>query len=178
MKKIEDYILVVPDALSSDECDYLLKYYKNSEWDMALVDDHGRGFKPDEHVRNCYVTPVGQPRSYALMCAKADAAIKKYMELTPLVVTRGNSGFDMLKYEEGGFYKEHADSMPQVPRVLSCSWALNDDFEGGEWGFFGNEHKFSAPKGSLVVFPSNFVYPHQINPITKGTRYSIVTWLV
>ena len=32
-------------------------------------------------------------------------------------------------------------------------------------------------KGSIVFFPSNFMYPHGIQPITKGTRYSIVSWL-
>ena len=31
--------------------------------------------------------------------------------------------------------------------------------------------------GSIVFFPSNFMYPHSIEPITKGTRYSIVAWL-
>ena len=35
--------------------------------------------------------------------------------------------------------------------------------------------KLSA--GSIVFFPSNFMYPHSIEPITKGTRYSIVAWL-
>ena len=32
-------------------------------------------------------------------------------------------------------------------------------------------------KGSIVFFPSNFMYPHTIKPITKGQRYSIVSWL-
>ncbi len=25
-------------------------------------------------------------------------------------------------------------------------------------------------------FPSNFMYPHGIRPVTQGVRYSIVTW--
>ena len=32
-------------------------------------------------------------------------------------------------------------------------------------------------KGSIVFFPSNFMYPHGIEKITEGTRYSIVAWL-
>jgi len=30
------------------------------------------------------------------------------------------------------------------------------------------------PKGSIVVFPS-FVW-HRVQPVTKGTRYSLVVW--
>jgi predicted 2-oxoglutarate/Fe(II)-dependent dioxygenase YbiX len=37
--------------------------------------------------------------------------------------------------------------------------------------------RLKLDKGSIVFFPSNFMYPHMIEPITKGTRYSIVAWL-
>ena len=37
--------------------------------------------------------------------------------------------------------------------------------------------RLKLDKGSIVFFPSNFMYPHGIEPITKGTRYSIVSWL-
>ena len=30
--------------------------------------------------------------------------------------------------------------------------------------------------GSAVCFPSNFTFPHEILPVTKGTRYALVTW--
>jgi hypothetical protein len=28
------------------------------------------------------------------------------------------------------------------------------------------------------MFPSNFLYPHSVLPVTEGTRYSIVTWFI
>ena len=58
---------------------------------------------------------------------------------------------------------------------------LNDSYEGGDLVFCDqnkNEIKrFNLGKGSIVFFPGNFMYPHAITPITKGTRYSIVAWL-
>ena len=58
---------------------------------------------------------------------------------------------------------------------------LNDDYKGGGLIFADqkkNEIKrLKLGKGSIVFFPSNFMYPHGIQPITKGTRYSIVAWL-
>lgn len=32
------------------------------------------------------------------------------------------------------------------------------------------------PKGTVIVFPS-FVW-HKINPIKKGVRYSLVSWII
>ena len=58
---------------------------------------------------------------------------------------------------------------------------LNDDYEGGDLIFTGQKNeeikRLKLGKRSVVFFPSNFMYPHRIEPITKGTRYSIVAWL-
>jgi predicted 2-oxoglutarate/Fe(II)-dependent dioxygenase YbiX len=59
---------------------------------------------------------------------------------------------------------------------VSCSFALNDNFEGGEWCFFDNTVKMRVEQGQAVMFPSDFLFPHAIAPVTKGTRYSIITW--
>jgi predicted 2-oxoglutarate/Fe(II)-dependent dioxygenase YbiX len=58
---------------------------------------------------------------------------------------------------------------------------LNEDYEGGDV-VFGNQNlqeikRVQLKRGSLLAFPSNFLYPHMIEPITKGIRYSIVAWL-
>jgi len=88
---------------------------------------------------------------------------------------------DLLKYSVGDHYKVHTDQFATAPRQLSIIMNLNDDYEGGELIFTDqkqNEIKtYNLGKGSIVFFPSNFMYPHSIKPITKGTRYSIVAWL-
>ena len=61
---------------------------------------------------------------------------------------------------------------PQVSALLYP----NDDYEGGE--FFVADHQYLPRKGSAIVFPSNFMYPHEATAVTKGTRWSIVTWLM
>ena len=37
---------------------------------------------------------------------------------------------------------------------------------------------YKLEKGDALMFPSNFMYPHEVMPVTKGTRYSIITWFV
>ena len=44
--------------------------------------------------------------------------------------------------------------------------------------FFNEKLKYNLKKGSVLMFPSNFMYPHEILEVTKGTRYSIITWFL
>jgi predicted 2-oxoglutarate/Fe(II)-dependent dioxygenase YbiX len=62
--------------------------------------------------------------------------------------------------------------------IISLSITFNDDYEGGNFSFFDGEHVIKTKAGSVLMFPSNFMYPHAITPITRGTRYSMVTWFI
>jgi len=90
---------------------------------------------------------------------------------------------DLLKYEVNGKHEIHVDTMTDNTRNISVIINLNDDYEGGDL-LFVNPMKYleevkrtKLKKGTIVFFPSSFMYPHSIRPITKGTRYSIVAWL-
>jgi predicted 2-oxoglutarate/Fe(II)-dependent dioxygenase YbiX len=78
--------------------------------------------------------------------------------------------------------KHIQDDYHKTSRSLSCIINLNEDYEGGDFIFYdekGKEvvHRYKLNKGTVVFFPSNFLFPHKVEPITKGTRYSIVIWL-
>ena len=87
-------------------------------------------------------------------------------------------------YEEGDFYGYHKDADENNNRVLSVSVQLSNptDYEGGNLIFYNLDHgkeglrDFSPLRhqGSVIVFPSNTY--HQVTPVTKGTRYSLVQW--
>jgi PKHD-type hydroxylase len=84
------------------------------------------------------------------------------------------------KSADEGHYDWHMDAgAPEngVQRKLSISILLSDpsDFEGGELQFKNMEdHKLLTKQGSIIVFPS-FI-EHKVTPVTKGVRYSAVTW--
>jgi len=106
------------------------------------------------------------------------------------------------KYKLNQYYDWHCDSW-NVPynkpedlnshgkiRKLSVTCQLTDgsEYTGGDLQFDcrnydppmrdENKHVLTVkeilPKGSIVVFPS-FVW-HRVQPVTKGTRYSLVIW--
>ena len=88
---------------------------------------------------------------------------------------------DLLKYSPGGKYEIHTDSFTNNYRQLSIIINLNNEYDGGDLIFTDQKNKevkrIKLDAGSIVFFPSNFMYPHGIDPIKKGTRYSIVAWL-
>jgi len=60
--------------------------------------------------------------------------------------------------------------------ILSILGVLNHDYEGGEFIMFNNK-RYDLKQGDVLVFPSNFMYPHKVNPVTKKIRYSYVSWV-
>jgi len=102
------------------------------------------------------------------------------------------------KYKPGSFYGWHKDgpsdclSKYNLPdkkfihgkvRKLSMTILLNGNYQGGEFQFAHYnklDNKVETPDfknaGSVIVFPS-FI-EHQVAPVTKGTRYSLVAWFV
>jgi predicted 2-oxoglutarate/Fe(II)-dependent dioxygenase YbiX len=63
--------------------------------------------------------------------------------------------------------------MKGIP-ILSVVGLLNDNYGGGEFMIRGKEVKLI--RGDILIFPSNFIYPHEVKDITKGIRYSFVSW--
>jgi len=104
-----------------------------------------------------------------------------YKAKFPRMMSSKINQIDLLKYSSGQKYEVHTDHYNTTPRHLSIIINLNDDYEGGDLIFTDQREKeikrLKLGKGSVVFFPSNFMYPHGIQPITKGTRYSIVAWL-
>jgi len=81
----------------------------------------------------------------------------------------------ILKYSKSGYLPPHQDQGVSS-RVLSTVAYLNDDYIGGEIYFPYVDIKLKPIAGSIIFFPSNFVYVHEVRSIEEGTRYSIPQW--
>jgi len=88
-----------------------------------------------------------------------------------------HESYQFLRYDIGEEYKTHYDSTTSMGRIISAICYLNDDFEGGELEFPNFGVKIKPEKGMLLLFPSNFAYAHVANPVTKGYKYALVTWI-
>tara|TARA_R110000751_G_scaffold221575_1_gene323993 strand:- start:902 stop:1483 length:582 start_codon:yes stop_codon:yes gene_type:complete len=102
-------------------------------------------------------------------------------------VIKSNEQFEInniqiLKYNTGGHYKFHTDYHRTIPRVFSCIFLVNDDYEGGELIFkYPNSDKttkIDRRENRMIIWPSTFLYPHSVMPVISGERYSVVAWAV
>jgi PKHD-type hydroxylase len=117
-----------------------------------------------------------------------------YQKLTNLVLENNEKffNFDLTMIEnlqftyynsnEQGCYKAHVDpNVWQLPhnRKLSLVMQLSDpsEYEGGDLLLHTahNPIVINKQKGMLVMFPSYTL--HEVTPVTKGERYSLVAWV-
>ena len=54
--------------------------------------------------------------------------------------------------------------------------ASYDLTSAGEFIMF-EDHEIKLKKGDLLIFPSIFLYPHKVEPVKKGIRYSFISWV-
>ena len=107
-----------------------------------------------------------------------NAVNEKYFrfDLTGMV-----EGLQFTKYEApSGYYGKHVDDSPFVPvRKLSFTLQLSDpdEYEGGDLclHYMNEPTKVNRKRGLVAVFPSWTL--HEVEPVTKGTRYSLVAWI-
>jgi predicted 2-oxoglutarate/Fe(II)-dependent dioxygenase YbiX len=185
---LQDYIKVFENIVPLDLCDALRNEFANSdEWvdtttgssqaiinktvrsATAIAMSHQEAIARNKEVRM---------RLDAGLFRAVGSAIQQYSDLYPLSSVTKDSGYELLRYETGQFYTQHTDSTEKHNRCISCSLILNDDYEGGEFAFFDRKMIAKTPKGSALLFPSNFMFPHEIMPVLSGTRYSVVTWFL
>lgn len=185
-KCLEDYIFTLDNVVPEELCDRILEEYRECTfWTPTSV---GNGNVNDQ-IRNCDTINISEnivlQKNFDVrkkldddfyVCASK--AINEYRKLFPEVASEIDTGYGLLRYREGQFYIQHTDSFKHQQRSVSCSFLLNDDYDGGEFAFFDREIIIKGAKGSIVMFPSNFMFPHEIMPVISGTRYSIITWYV
>tara|TARA_R100000152_G_C6736537_1_gene160672 strand:+ start:424 stop:981 length:558 start_codon:yes stop_codon:yes gene_type:complete len=167
--------------IDSNECDSIKSFFDTENKQVGKVGDNSA----NTQIRTS--TVVGFPYG-----TKSNQEINNILEKYIVLANReafgyslnGLQEFQIAEYKEGGFYKEHMDTrlsdIRPSQRKLSITVQLSDisDYSGGDFMFSKDiptpEQKIIKQKGTILVFPS-FIY-HQILPVTKGTRYSLVGW--
>jgi hypothetical protein len=103
--------------------------------------------------------------------------IKEYIEDNLNYITK-NPGIKILKYIIGDGLIRHTDRSPSTEYnkdfLYNVNVLLNDDFEGGEF-LLNDEQITNNHVGNIYYYRSTV--PHEVKPVTKGTRYSAIFYL-
>jgi hypothetical protein len=182
---LSDYIMITEPLMTKNVLDEILSDLNEVEW---RIPDAMYGYD-----RTCTTFPVSSAviGNYPIPAGKLDnvkkidntllrvvhKALRIYQGRFPDIHTHSDSGFDILRYDIGQYVGSHIDD--HAPRVLSMSIGLNDDYTGGEFRFWKNDNYIiKVPSGCAIMFPPNFMYPHEVLPVKSGVRYSMLTWFV
>ena len=121
-----------------------------------------------------------------ILMSKITELIQEYIDNLKFEWFKNINGITKLKfikYSSNQKMEEHCDHIHTmfngkrkgIP-TLSIIGLLNDDYEGGNLVMFGDK-KIETKQGDLIIFPSLFLFPHKIEPVTKSIRYSYVSWV-
>tara|TARA_R100001509_G_scaffold164932_1_gene144294 strand:+ start:1055 stop:1609 length:555 start_codon:yes stop_codon:yes gene_type:complete len=181
IKNLNDAIHYHQKVFDKRWCDNLVKYA-----DLVCVNKGKTVEKKDNKSRKVFTYPFSNNKQDTLYKAwifsRTSEILKFYLAEYKSINNLKILDVEMLKYNDGFFFKTHIDDSIKTPRTLSIIINLNDNYIGGELYFTSQDHKditkiYELKRGDVIIFPSNFLYPHGIMPIIKGTRYSIITWL-
>lgn len=190
---LSDFIVVMRKLVPAEKCAEMIETCEGSSfWQMAKV-GYSEGVRVDlkmRKVQELYVTDSQVKSSdpkfdrldedlfqYVLKAGKIyteTLSSERNMQHLPHIVE--DEGYTFLHYQEGYYFKEHCDDAPGINRTLTLTINLNEDYDGGLFKFFNEEISVSLKTGDAIMFPSNFMFPHEVTKITRGERYSMVTW--
>jgi len=182
---LKNYIQVFENIVSSQICDTSVELLKNSQWQQhefynantqlsfprscnKELDISWQPIATHEEIMNCVYV-----------------ALAKYVGDLQFSWFNGWVGYSRVRfnrYEEQKLMALHCDHIrdmfPGEPKgipILSIVGSLNDGYQGGEFIMF-DDFCVELPKGAIMIFPSNFLYPHFVRPVTKGVRHTFVSW--
>ena len=102
--------------------------------------------------------------------------LDKDMKFSSIVVPKETNNLMISKIEEGGYYKCHLDS--ELNGTYSTTIFLNDpeEYDGGELQLLidGNLKNIKLKSGMGITYETGI--PHQVLPVTRGTRYVAIFW--
>ncbi|HSE39393.1 MAG TPA: 2OG-Fe(II) oxygenase [Acidobacteriota bacterium] len=193
--------VVVLQFLTSYECERLLNFFQIGEKESGKLRGADRRLNdgPPEIIRNNTVCWMKLTEDTFWIYEKITNLInelnanKYQFDITGLQTIQ-LAEYTAENHQGGQFYKSHIDTCmsgwADSQRKLSLTVQLTppENYEGGNLLLFGD-------KNDMVLNPSNFskniqqrrefgaaiIFPsfleHEVTPVTKGTRHSLVAWM-
>jgi len=163
------------NAFSKEECQTIINIAK----DKGLIKGKTKG---ESDVRDSKI-------SWLYTTDKIDWVFRRVTDITLNLNERFfkfdlfglNEGFQFTNYKApSGKYGKHVDRCMNISvRKLSISIQLTnpEEYEGGELYLYQDDkgNLMDKTQGTLILFPSYVL--HEVMPVTKGERNSLVTWV-
>jgi hypothetical protein len=174
-----DFIKVYDNILDRNICETLIKIFDISSYKEIISNKGTPNFtqlninrKHPENIKLLSQITIGVANLYK----------KEFSDYTRWFPPRTFlEEFRLKKYHcnSGDRFDIHVDieDHSSAKRYLAFLYYLNDDFVGGETEFPYHEKKIVPKRGSVMVFPPTWQYPHSGLKVTTGVKYIMSTYL-
>ena len=173
----QPWIITIDDVLTNVDCDKIIESV--TKWSPSLAGD-GR-------------LPARTSSTYWCKddCLKSSALLREFVEKSMQISDDYAEPLQVLKYNEGEFYKAHHDqnsprSSAWGPRVFTVFFYLSDVGEGGETRFTKLNITVTPKKGRVLIWTNIKDYDHyereedthhESLPVKIGVKYSANYWI-
>lgn len=182
MVDLTDLIQVYENALEPEVCDFLVELFEGQkQLHERIENDSKPNFTQVNLTENCEIS-----RDVKLIhneiIKNAFSYRDQYYEFIDKRVFPESHAFEQFrikKYNPGGtdMFDTHVDvqDYASARRYLAYLWYLNDVDEGGKTVFSGMT--IAPKKGTLLMFPPLWMFPHKGEPPLSGPKYILTGYL-
>jgi predicted 2-oxoglutarate/Fe(II)-dependent dioxygenase YbiX len=183
-KNLESYLKIFK-VLSEEDCIRTVNALEEKETEFEthqFYNSRDNSYHSYEHELS---VAYSQIETKDLIMNEIWKTIRQYLDEIKFSWFKSWNGYSAVRFNryrtdtEMKLHCDHIHSMFDGPRkgvpTLSILGSLNNDYKGGELVFW-NDTVVELKAGEIMIFPSNFLYPHEVKLVTEGTRYSFVSW--
>lgn len=182
-KNLNDYIFRLEKVIPHNVCDDTVNELKEKTFTKHTYSTGvGNEFSFDNDLSVRYDSTLLTYFYLMQICYESLRNYHKFINFDWYDHWTGYTEIRFNKYDQGTEMKKHCDHIRSVfdgkvkgVPILTILGSLNDNYEGGQLILFDDD-VIEFNKGDIVIFPSNFLYPHQVSSVTRGTRFSFVSW--
>lgn len=103
-----------------------------------------------------------------------DRLVQFFESKTKIKIKKLKEEIHFHNFKTGDWFGKHNDEREN--RIYAVGVMLNDDFEGGDFKLYNDDEvTLEKVSGNAYVFDTKIT--HEITPITKGNRYSLLWFL-
>tara|TARA_B100000287_G_scaffold73071_1_gene64772 strand:+ start:138 stop:719 length:582 start_codon:yes stop_codon:yes gene_type:complete len=183
--KLDECIYVAEKIIPPDLCDAVVKDIETREWKphqwYNVVTDSSHSEETME-LDVQFVTPKLQKvlGNFVVEAARQYNKIYSFSGAAQMIKDFCPIRFN--RYSPGQIMRQHHDHIHSIfdgknkgVPVLTFILNFNDNYEGADL-YFWKDTVVKLGKGDIIMFPSNWLFPHGVTEATKGKRYSGSVW--
>ncbi len=178
------YIKILPNALSKDFCNRLIKVADSKNWEAALI-TYGEDQVYEPELRKCSRVMTFRKKITDFIWKLIKPKVEDFgCDWFKGHDTSINPMLRFLKYEAGEYFKSHYDGQYVDEHgnisLITIQIYLNDDFEGGNTIFYDPEdqddilYRYKPSTGDIILF-SQSAFLHSGEEVRSGTKYCVRT---